>query len=316
MSPLSKGRRTPTDFWAVTSFFNPAGYRIHREKYRVFRDRIGVPLLAVELAYGDEFELHEGDADRLLRLRSDQVLWQKERLLNLAIEALPREARFVAWVDADIVFEREDWWERTRKALESHRIVQPYGRVHDLPPGAEPGPFSVGRALLTRPSLGAVSMNGGFDPARASTNMLDVGSPGHAWAMRRAHLAETGLYDAMILGSGDNAVAMGALGHAEAYVAAHRMNPHEANHYRRWAARFHAVVGGSLGFVGGDLYHLWHGDLSDRGYGERYPGLAPYQFNPVEDIALDKHGSWRWATDKPGLHEYVASYFRSRREDG
>jgi len=136
--------------------------------------------------------------------------------------------------------------------------------------------------------------------------------------MRRDSLEETELYDAMILGSGDNAMALAALGHSESIVAAYGMNDLQANHYRRWVAQFHAVpgVGVGIGLVSGDLYHLWHGDLSDRGYAARYPGLAPFRFDPGEDIALDENGAWQWASDKPELHAYVASYFRSRKEDG
>jgi len=305
-----------SDIWAVTSFFNPVGYRSHREKYLEFREHLAVPLVAVELAYGGPFELGPGDADCLIRLRSRHVLWQKERLLNLAVDALPPEVRYVVWVDSDVVFQREDWYQETKVALENHALVQPYERVHDLPPGAHPGPDCTDKPLLTRPSLAAVARNGGFHPAGTSTNMLEVGSPGHAWAMRRDHLAAVGLYDAMILGSGDNAMAMAGLGHVDAYVKAYRMNRHEEDHYRQWAERFFEIVRGDVGMVAGDLYHLWHGDLEDRGYGERYPGLAPFRFNPFEDIALDAGGAWRWATRKPGLHRYVKSYFDARKEDG
>jgi hypothetical protein len=94
------------------------------------------------------------------------------------------------------------------------------------------------------------------------------------------------------------------------------MNEHEEAHYRRWPEGFHALTGGVVGCVPGDLFHLWHGDLSHRGYGERYPGFEPFRFNPYRDIALDRQRVWRWATHKPGLHAYVASYFRTRREDG
>jgi hypothetical protein len=31
-----------TGLWAITTFFNPAGYRCRRENYRVFRERLGV----------------------------------------------------------------------------------------------------------------------------------------------------------------------------------------------------------------------------------------------------------------------------------
>jgi hypothetical protein len=52
------------------------GYRRRSANFRVFRERLGVPLLAVELAYGERFELGEGDAEILVRLRGRDVLWQ------------------------------------------------------------------------------------------------------------------------------------------------------------------------------------------------------------------------------------------------
>ena len=74
--------------WAITSYFNPGGYRRRLANYRVFRERLNVPLVAIELAFGPEFELREGDAEILMQLRDGDILWQKERLLK------SRAARF------------------------------------------------------------------------------------------------------------------------------------------------------------------------------------------------------------------------------
>jgi hypothetical protein len=38
--------------WAITTFFNPAGYRRRRENYRVFRERLGVDP-SRDIAIGD-----------------------------------------------------------------------------------------------------------------------------------------------------------------------------------------------------------------------------------------------------------------------
>jgi hypothetical protein len=64
------------------------------------------------------------------------------------------------------------------------------------------------------------------------------------------------------------------------------------------------------------VYHLWHGDLADRGGGARHRGLVPFEFDPVADIAIAEAGCWRWATDKPDLHRYLRDYFAARKEDG
>jgi hypothetical protein len=71
--------------WAVTSYFNPAGFRRRRENYRVFRDRLAVPLAAVELSFNGHFELAPQDAEILIQIPGRDVMWQKERLLNVAV---------------------------------------------------------------------------------------------------------------------------------------------------------------------------------------------------------------------------------------
>ena len=78
-----------------------------------------MPLVAVELSYGAHFELQEPDADILIQLRGGALLWQKDRLLNLALQALPDDCRKVAWLDCDIFFGSSDWAELADRLLNS-----------------------------------------------------------------------------------------------------------------------------------------------------------------------------------------------------
>jgi len=71
-----------------------------------------------------------------------------------------------------------------------------------------------------------------------------------------------------------------------------------------------------MSYVPGRVFHLWHGDLRNRRYGERYRVPEFLDFDPGADIAIDESGCWRWSSDKPALHEYVLNYFAQRREDG
>ena len=74
--------------------------------------KAGANLLVVELAFGDEeFELEPGE--NILQLRGGGVMWQKERLLNIAIEQLPADCTKVAWLDNDLIFDDPRWLERT-----------------------------------------------------------------------------------------------------------------------------------------------------------------------------------------------------------
>ena len=90
--------------WEITSFFNPAGYKSRLTNYRLFRARLNVPLAAVELSFTGKFELQDTDAEILIQISGGDVMWQKERLLNIALGVLPTECDIVAWLDCDVIF--------------------------------------------------------------------------------------------------------------------------------------------------------------------------------------------------------------------
>lgn len=71
--------------WALTTFFNPNGYERRLENYRAFRERLAVPLLALEASHRGVFQLGEDDADALVQVTCPDILWQKERLLNVGL---------------------------------------------------------------------------------------------------------------------------------------------------------------------------------------------------------------------------------------
>ena len=118
--------------WAITAYFNPARYRQRRHNYREFRRRLSAPLLTVELGYDGRFELGNRDADVLIRVEGWDVMWQKERLLNIGLRALPSECRYVAWLDCDVVFERSDWTEATCRTQDDCPVVHLFGEVYEL----------------------------------------------------------------------------------------------------------------------------------------------------------------------------------------
>src|SRR5437660_265447 len=95
--------------WAITAYFNPQHYQRRLHNFHVFRRNLKIPLLAVELGYDGGFDLRTGDVDILLQRPGQDVLWQKERLLNLALAALPATVGKVVCLDCDILLERDDW---------------------------------------------------------------------------------------------------------------------------------------------------------------------------------------------------------------
>ena len=292
--------------WAITSYFDPFNRGHRLPVYREFRRHLAVPLVTVELAFRGDFHLQPGDADILIRLRGGSLLWQKERLLNLALGALPAHVEAVVWLDCDVVFLREDWPEAVLRRLEDFALVQPFRFLHYL-------------NRHERPETARLSRADRFDSAafRCATGTLPDQAycrhglsrtlryaPGMAWAARRDVLDAHGLYDWEVLGPADKLLLVAAAGRGD--LALPWMSEAHARHYWKWARRFADAMGRRMSWIDGDLVHLWHGDLASRRYDERIDGFERFGFDPEADLAVTNDGAWRWNSDKPEMHAFVA----------
>jgi hypothetical protein len=247
------------------------------------------------------------------------VLWQKERLLNLALKAVPRTCDKVAWIDCDVIFEYDDWPQRVTRLLDQFELVQLFREIHYLPHDWVAGPVRPTDAIFTRPSA-VWCIASGMSPMEALGHFQDArrgaSNPGLAWASRRELLDCHGFYDALIIGGGDRAMACACYGCFDAVIGLQRMNEPQKQRYLAWARPFHETVRDRATFLDCNLFHLWHGDLRDRRPTWRSTNFGRFDFDPFEDIALSDNGCWRWNTDKPGLHAFLREYLASRKEDG
>lgn len=286
-------------------------YRRRLRNFRRFRQHLTAPLAVVELAYADHFELRQNDAERLIQIRGKDILWQKERLLNIALENLPPTCRYVAWLDADIVFTDDDWVRSACRMLEDVPLIQPYHHVQEL--------NAAGEIMRTRQSLVAALQSKRISPAvfdQCGLSLELAYSPGFAWAARRELLDECGLYDALIVGGGDKAMAAAAYGRTEGIRRAFGLTPPQTDHLLRWATAFADRVGGRTGYLDHTIIHQWHGDISQRKHLARQEILKRFHFDPARDLTLDQDRCWRWANDHPKLRQQVVQYFQERQEDG
>lgn len=305
--------------WAISCLFNPQRYRSRIANFREFRRRLEVPLVAVELSFDGAFELREGDADVLVQVRGGDVMWQKERLLELARARLPAECEAVAVLDADVVFTRAGWSEAARECLRSAPVAQLFSRVHHLAAGADPESAPERGVESSLPASAWAVGTGRLVPPdyeRARHPLHSEFAIGYAWGYRRALLDRHGFYDGSIIGGGDTAMSYAAWGRLDEAEARHSLQGRHRDYYRAWAEPWFADVRSDVAWLEGDLLHLAHGSLADRHRYERHRILVAHRFDPFADVAPHASGAWRWASEKPALHADVANYFRGRREDG
>lgn len=320
IEPRASGlRHIGTDFWAITAYFNPMHYRRRLANFRVFRKQLHLPLIAVELAFGRDFELQTDDAEILIQLCDGAVLWQKERLLNIALQALPSNCRKVAWLDCDIIFAMPDWHEAAAFLLDRCALIQLFRRVHGLGPQWTPEEDQAAQVEYTQES--ATSSFASGVPAATSLGLIldnrrGTCAPGHAWAGCRELLNRHRFYDACIVGGGDRAMICAANGCFDEVMRIHCMNEQQRRWYMNWAKPFYESVRAGTTFLDADIFHLWHGDISMRKGRARHEGFQRFQFDPGIDIAHGDSGAWQWNSDKIEMHAYVRGCFASRREDG
>jgi len=305
----------PGTIWGISTFYNPAGYGNKLLNYRKFHDglkRQGLPLLTVELAFGDNpFELQTSDADILLQFRTTSVLWHKERMFNAALKGLPQECDKIVWLDADILFQDEEWVTKTRKLLEEFVIIQPFSHVIRFPKGVEkPSPAEIEQIRVNKPDY-----HGYVYSHKTPGRSLKLMNSGLAWAGRREVFDQLGFYDKLILGTGDRFMAGAFFGFR--YIDdIQRFNYKMIDDQNRWILDIYGKIQGSVYYQDGIIGHLFHGTIRNRKYHKRTHLLKKYDFDPLADIGPDHEGGiWKWTTQKTAFHQEVEAYFSSRKEE-
>jgi hypothetical protein len=297
--------------WAITCLFNPAGYRIRTENYHRFRAALPVPLVTVELSFDGQFALEEGDADILVQINGGAKLWQKERLLNIAVQRLPKECDKVLVLDADIVGFDNVSVRRIESLLDDHMFVHPYQTVRHRT--ADERDFvmiqeSILSHLDRSTDLAAILL-----PTRLQGDV--AAAIGHAWAVRRELIEVLPIYDRSIVGGGDTAFLCAMLNQPEAVIQLHGMSEAHAEDYRSWAEKANRFVQGRVSRADSVLDHLWHGTMVNRMSRKRHTILREQAYDPHTDIELGEYGAWNWTPQGQRFAEPIEQYFHHRAED-
>lgn len=304
--------------WAISTYFNPSRSPKILENYKNFSSGLKkqkVPLLTVELSFRPgTFDLTKLDSDLLVQVDDGDVLWQKERMFNLALKYLPAECDKVVYMDGDIIFADPQWLVKTEELLRAYCFVQPFSHVIRLP--KEGQMLSLESYEVGWEDGQAIhSFAWGLEKfgSRALKNYPHHGTIGIALAARRSIMEKHGWFDADIVGSGD-LLTIDSIFLADNYRA-NLMNPSFKKAFEKWQVAFRKDSKNSLTYTPGAVYHLWHGSSKNRFYQERHRILEDYDFDPNSDIELSKQGVWKWASEKIQLQKAVKSYFRHRDDD-
>lgn len=294
--------------YIILPYFNYCGFQRRKQLFLEFLDRYATvkhtKIVVVEAAEtGVPFDLpFRSDVFAHLRFEVSDRLWIKENLINLGVDALPSDWKYMAWIDADITFFNSRWVEDTIDALKKNDVVQMFQSAVNLGPQGECFKLDQGFAYQYRCS------------GRAYTKTYKYGfwHPGFAWSCtRKAYGTMQGIIDWGILGSGDHHMALAMIQKVD---QSHPGGIH-ANYQKKLRDFQSRVKGLTLGFTPGTILHHWHGRLEDRKYRERWDILVKGAYDPCKDIQKNRTGVMQLTAHGDRLRVPIHEYFVGRKED-
>jgi hypothetical protein len=264
-------------------------------------------LSIVECLYADQVSCIPTELQQAAHyhaVHSTSVVWNKENLINIGISKLPRNWKYVAWVDGDLTFRNPTWIQDTVQVLDRSAVCQLWTEAWDLHANGEV--MMVHRSFCSQVDTAKLA---------AKSKMYTTWHSGYAWgATREAIEALGGLNDKGILGSADNYMAWSLIGRVDLIIMNRQMSVAEREFLLNWQKRAQ-VFRNRLGSVPGVIEHYYHGPKRNRGYSWRWKIAANHDFEPTQDLRYNDDGVLEFAENKPQLAADVLSYFRSRNED-
>ncbi len=302
--------------YVVTPVFNSQRFRSRWRLYEDFARHVecaGAILYTVEIAFGNrDFVVTRSGHPRHLRLRTKSEMWLKEAAINLMVQRLPRNWKYVAWIDADFHFARGDWADETLHKLQHYDMVQMYSSIQDLTPDHDPLGPSRSFADVWLEFGENVQPNG---KRRKAPYGGPPGCPGGAWACTRdCWNGMGGLLDLAILGADDWYMAHAFTGQWDR-IEWPAFHPRYRESMGVWADRADRYIKRNIGCVSGLALHGWHGPKVHRKYGTREQILVKYQYNPERDLFRDWQGLYSLDPQRIGLRDEIRRYFAERSED-
>jgi len=202
--------------------------------------------------YGDiDFEIPcekviiEGDVNKRI--------WSKEILINKIVEKIDTD--YILWIDGDIIYEDLNWLNNLDNVIGDNEFIQLFETINYLGENGE--------VLESHKSLAS-------DNSDNVDNLLGKGyKPGGSWMTRTKILKSKPLFEKMLVGGGDTILAYGLYGKENGWTLGKVKEGSEEVYElaKKWISDFGKK---KVGYLPVTINHLYHGDLKDRNYNERY----------------------------------------------
>lgn len=285
-------------------------YRLARKWIEEMEKTPNVRAYVVEAAYGDrEHEVTEPSCDRHMQVRIKSEIWLKENLINIGVKnLLPKDWKYMAWVDMDVHFRDPNWATSTVHQLQHYNLVQPWSHCADLD-------FH-GGVHQSFKSFGYLHSQGKQKWHGKGKDGYEYAHTGFAWACTRYFYENVEkILDFCIFGSGDHHMAWACIGLVRETIHG-EVTQGYLDLCLEWQAKAMRATAKLIGFTHGRIEHNFHGPKERRQYWSRWQIPLTHNYDPRHDIAYDSQGVIQFVGSKKYEFERdIMQYNRQRLED-
>jgi len=292
--------KTHKDAIIVSCFFNPQNSKYRLKAFDIFYDKIKhLNHQIIECVIGDSKP--QLNYPNIKTIHTKNLLWHKETLLNKVISELPQKYKYVFWIDADVIFTNNNWLVDGVEQLKTNNIIQPFKYCFHLDKDQIKSDKVV--TDLNKKIWRSFCSNYVENKSWMDNDYDTHGHVGFAWGAKREILDTIPLYDKALIGGADHIIA-----HASANQINHccisKAFIENIDEINIWSEKFAKLIDGKIGFVEGELYHIWHGDIEKRQYLKRIHNFSAHNKNITQK---DINGFYITEDDS-----YVREYFSIR----
>ena len=331
-SIVHPGATKSKDLAVMCCYFSSVSFKNPVNNYYIFKKFIEqhVDLYTIELVFDGEEPQLGADSfyKKTLRgSRADNLLWQKERLLNILAEDIldKTDYKYLGWADADVLFQNENWDKSVCDVLEDHLVTQMFDSAALLSPDLTIKEIPEEYFGLPQRYLSTIKA---WETEGASTSdPINLAGPpatqcGFAWAACREFFETVGLEDRNVFGDSDSCMIAAFTG-GEPFFNVHQihcMGPSTVPEFTAYKKKIRDLASSLnkkvISCSDGSIYHLQHGSLKGKQYCSRLDMIKEARFDALKHIELDKNGLWKIsASASPLLKKHLTKYFTDRNED-
>lgn len=272
----------------ISTFYNPADFQKPVSNCeRFLQETVGLDFPKEDFYFcqikSKDCKSIKYSGPNYLELNSESVLWHKERCFNLLIKKFNLYSKYdyICWLDADIRFEKT--------------IVIPTDFDFDAFQPFKTSLRESDKLGLSRQKFSCFAIN-------------SEGDRGLGWAIKSNILKSVGgFYDYGIVGGGDYYFTHRMIGKMCSIGCEHFDN--ELDNY--FKDRY--IHPKKVGYLDNTVTHMFHGNSDNRQYNSRIEILRKKNFNPLDDLVVEKSGLYR--LKDPNFEAEVKRYFINRDED-